>query len=162
MKITSLLALTAALAFAAPTIAETVTVESAGIQFDSPKDWKVKKEGESVTVDSADGGVSIVFQILPGKAQDAAVKAIEDSLDKAIGKVKWGEKATSKEKVNGMDAEIWNGTAKEGKLQVEAIYLESPADKTVGIYWFDTPESEAKNKADADSLWKSIKPLEKK
>ena len=58
-------------------------------------------------------------------------------LDQAIGKVAWGKKGV-KEKVGELDAEIWNGTAKEGKLQVEAIYADVPGDKTVGIYWFDT------------------------
>jgi len=162
MKLTSLVALTMALAIVAPVRAETITLDAAGIQADAPKDWKTKKDADSMTFDAPDGSVSAVFQLLPAKSEEEAIKAVEDSLDKALGKVKWGDKATSKEKINGLDAEIWNGTAKDGALQVEAIYLTTADGKQVGLYWFDTPESEKKFKADEDTIWKSIKPIEKK
>lgn len=137
-----------------PAFAETATYEAGGITMDVPAGWKVKT-GNTLTLDSADGGVSVVFMALPEKGADKAAAAVEKALEGAVGKIAW-EDEPEKEKVNGIDAEVWEGTGKEGKLQVEAIYMDT-GDKEVAVYWFDTKESDAKYKADTDVIWKSIK-----
>ena len=151
----------AAALLAVPAFADTITYDAAGVQIDAPAGWTVTKSADGISLDAPGKDVSIVFMHIPGKTPEKAIAAVEAELDKAVGKVAWGEKPT-KEKLNGMDAEIWAGTAKDGKLQVEAAYLDTPNDQVLGVYWFDTPESETKYKKDTDQIIQGIKPIEKK
>jgi hypothetical protein len=101
--------------------------------------------------------MAIVFLVLPQADAEKTIATIEGELDKAVGKIKWGKKGV-KDKVGGMDAEIWNGTAQDEKLQVEAIYCDLPGDKdSLAIFWFDTPESEKKFEKEIDLIVKGIK-----
>lgn len=161
MRIVSGLLLAAALVCPLPVLAESIAYDTASIEIAVPANWKSSRDAATVTIEAPDKAMSVVFRALPSKNQDKAIAEVEEALDKAVGKVKWNEKP-AKEKWGGMEAEVWNGTAKDGKLQVEATYLESTPDQTVGIYWFDTPESEEKYKADIDFIVKGIKPLTKK
>jgi hypothetical protein len=148
------IALALTFALAAPVAAEIVTYEKAGISVDVPAGWKAKN-GDTLTVTSADDQVSAVFVALPEKGADKATAMVEKALEGAVGKIAWEDKP-DKEDVNGIGVEVWDGTAKEGKLQIEAIYGDT-GDKEFAVYWFDTKESEAKYKKDTDTLYKSIK-----
>lgn len=148
-----------ALALTVPVHAETVTFDAGGITVDVPAGWKAKND-KALTVESPDGNVTVGFIALPEKGADKASAAVEKVLEQYTGKVTWEDKP-EKEKVNDIDAEVWDGTAKEGKLQVEAIYLDT-GDKEVAVYWYDTKESEAKYKKETDALYKSIKKVAKK
>lgn len=139
---------------ASATFAEVQSFDDVGLTVDVPAGWKHSKGEGSYTVDAPEG-MSIVFVALPDKDQAKAIATIEGALDAKVGTVKWEDKP-DKEPINGMQAETWEGTAKDGALQVEAIYLEV-GDKTVGIYWFDTKETEAKYKAQIDQIMKGLK-----
>lgn len=134
--------------------AEVASLDDVGLSVDVPAGWKLGKSGAATSIDAPEG-MSIVFVGLPDKDQAKAVATIEKALDEKVGKVAWEDKP-DKEPINGMTAETWEGTAKDGALQIEAIYLEV-GDKTVGIYWFDTKETEAKYKAQIDQIMKSLK-----
>ena len=152
MKLTTALAL--ALAFAAPVIADVVPFDEGGLNIEVPTGWKSSKSGGAFVID-APADMSIVFLPLPDKDQAKAVAAVEKALDDKVGKVTWEDKP-EKEKINDMDAEIWEGTAKEGKRQIEATYLEV-GDKTVAVYWFDTKETEEKYKKEIEQIVKGTK-----
>lgn len=155
MKKFAILSLTLALLAAAPVRAEVVAYDEGGLNVDVPAGWKHEKKDGALSIEPAAGGMAVVFLALPEKDQAKAVEAVEKALDAKVGKIDWEDKP-EKEKINDMDAEIWEGTGKDGKLQVEATYLEA-GDKTVAIYWFDTKESEKKYEKDIDAIVKGLK-----
>ncbi len=136
------------------TFAATVMLEDAKLEIPVPEGWTSEKEAAVAVLTAPDKAMAIVLVSLPAEKADKAFEALEDKLDKAVGKVKWDKKGT-KDKLAGVDVEIWNGTAKDGSLQVEAIYMDI-GEKTVGIYWFDSPESEKKYAKDIDTICKGM------
>lgn len=137
--------------------AEAISFDAAGLEVMVPAGWNMAKDGATMSITAPDKEMAIVFLVLPQAAADKAIEAIEKELDKAVGKIKWDKTAT-KDKIGGMEAEVWEGTAQDGKLQVEAIYVDLPGDKnTLGIFWFDTPESEKKYAKEIEVIVKGIK-----
>ena len=80
---------------------ETFTHKEAGVQFQLPKGWKAKPDGEVITVSSPDDGLQLVFWVPDEDTFDAAVKDLDKELDKTIKNIKTTDKGTS-DKHNGM------------------------------------------------------------
>jgi len=77
------------------------THKDAGVQFEVPKGWKAKPDGEVITVSSADDGVQAVFWVPDEDTFDAAVKELDKELSKTIKNVKTTSKS-KEDKHNGM------------------------------------------------------------
>ena len=131
---------------------------AANVEATAPDGWKSGQDGDTVTFTAPDGLMSVVLTLLPKGAEDKAAEVIEKELDKSIGKVAWKEKPT-KEKINDLDFEIWEGTAKEGKMVVEANYITGASDRELAVFWFSTPEADKKYEKEIDGIVKSIKKI---
>lgn len=153
-----LLMLGLVLALCGQTFAASFPFTAANIEATAPDGWKTSSEGDTATFTAPDGTLSVVFTLLPKGAEDKAAEIIEKELDKSIGKVAWAEKPT-KEKINDLDWETWEGTAKEGKMVVEANYITGASDRELALFWFSTPEADKKYKAEIDSITKSVKKI---
>ena len=154
------LAITLACFVPGVSLAEVLTHPGAQIEITVPDKWTQTQEGEMLTVTAPDGEMAIMFMVLEQAEKDKVLEAIDKSLEAKLGEIKWENEGNSKpEEINGMKGDIWNGTAKEGKFQVECISLDTPSDKNLGIYWFDTPESEKKYEKEIDLIVKGLKPI---
>ena len=138
--------------------ATTITHKEAQVEIAVPDGWKSAQEDDMMSLTAPDDSIVVVFLVMPGETSDKTLEGIEKHLEKSTGKIAWDEKP-KEDKVNGMDAEIWGGTAKDGKVQVEAVYVDTPSGKNLAIYWVSTPESEAKYTKDIDLIVKGLKPL---
>ena len=77
------------------------THKDAGVQFEVPKGWKAKPDGEVITVSSGDESVQVVFWVPDEDTFDAAVKELDKELSKTIKNVKTTSKS-KEDKHNGM------------------------------------------------------------
>ena len=77
------------------------THKDAGVQFEVPKGWKAKPDGEVITVSSADDSVQAAFWVPDEDTFDAAVKELDKELSKTIKNVKTTSKS-KQDKHNGM------------------------------------------------------------
>src|SRR6266446_10516415 len=75
--------------------------KEAGVQFELPKGWKAKPEGEVITVSTADDSLQMVFWVPDEDTFDAAVKELEKELGKTIKNVKTNDKG-KQDTHNGM------------------------------------------------------------
>ena len=73
---------------------ETYTHKEAGVQFQLPKDWKAKPDGEVITVSSPDDALQVVFWVPDEETFDATVKDIDKELSKTIKNIKTTGKPT--------------------------------------------------------------------
>ena len=137
--------------------AATFPFAAAQVEIASPDGWNTSQEGDAVTFTSPDKEMTVVFQLLPAGVETKTIEAIDKELDKAIGDVAWSDKPTE-EKINGMDVEIHTGTAKEGKIVVEANYIDTPAERMLAAYWFSTPEADKKYEKEIETIVKGLKP----
>jgi hypothetical protein len=80
---------------------QTFSHKEAGVQFELPKGWKAKPDGETITVSTADDSVQIVFWVPDQDTFDAAVKDLDKELGKTIKNIKTTGKPTQ-DKHNGM------------------------------------------------------------
>lgn len=143
--------------------ATTLTHAGAQVEITVPDTWKSNQDGDVITITAPDDAMSLVFMILNPKEADKALEEVDNELEKTIGTIKWDNEGNSKpEEINGMKGEFWGGTAKEGKFQVECYSLDTPSGKKLGVYWFDTPESEKKYEKDIETIVKGLKPMAKK
>lgn len=147
-----------ALTLAANLQAATFQFKDAKVEISSPDTWKSAQEGDEVTFTAPDGEMAVVFLLLPAGLEGKASEYLDKELDKAIGKVTWGEKP-AEETINDMKFEIWEGKAKDGAMAVDAVYIDTPADRTLAGFWFSTADAEKKYEADVLTIIKGIKPL---
>ena len=73
---------------------ETFTHAEAGVQFQLPKGWKAKPDGELITVSSADDALQVLFWVPDENTFDAAVKELDKELGKTIKNMKTAGKPT--------------------------------------------------------------------
>src|SRR5260370_31724890 len=83
--------------------------KEAGVEFELPKGWKAKPDGEVITVSTADDSLQMVFLVPEGNTFDAAVKDLDKELSKTIKNVKTTDKGTS-DTHNGMPHFSQHGT----------------------------------------------------
>jgi hypothetical protein len=173
------LALTASLALtlgvsAKPAIARTPTSASrivpaqegevfhhkeAGIQFELPRGWKAKPDGETITVSTADEGVQMVFWVPSEETFEEAVKA----LDKELGKTIKNQKSTGKpteDTHNGMPHFGKTGSGEVDGTTIAWSVDVLAAKKIVIILTFAAPELFEKHALSLGKFISSIKKIE--
>src|SRR5882762_4550976 len=128
----------------------------AGVQFELPRGWKAKPDGEVITVSTADDSLQMVFWVPDEDTFDAAVK----ELDKELSKTVKNTKVTSKGKQdthNGMPHYGESGTGEvEGATIAWSVDVLA-AKKPVIILTFAAPGLFEKHAAEFSKLIESIK-----
>ncbi|MCO4770069.1 MAG: hypothetical protein KDA24_08580 [Deltaproteobacteria bacterium] len=149
-----LLSLAAGSAFA-----ETLTHEPAKVEVDVPDGWTSATEDDALTVESPDGAVLLLFQILDEDELDEAL----DEVDKEVGKVirDFDGKKPESGKVNGMDAVAIEGTGRieDVKVEVGLALLATPADKVLLVLGLAPTAEYRTNEKAIDAMVASIRPV---
>ena len=139
--------------------AEKFIHKEAGVQFELPKGWKAKPDGEVITVSSADDSLQVVFWVPDEDSFDAAVKALDKELEKTIKNIKTTDKPTQ-DKHNGMAHYGQNGTGEvEGATIAWSVDVLG-AKKPLIILTFAAPNVLEKHADDYLKLVGSIKKIE--
>jgi predicted Zn-dependent protease len=133
--------------------------KEAGVQFELPKGWKAKPEGEVVTVATADDSLQMVFWVPDEDTFDAAVKDLDKELDKTIKNVKTTDKGTS-DTHNGMPHFSEGGTGEVDGTTIEWSVDVLAAKKVVIILTFAAPGVAGKHAEEAAKLIASIRKID--
>jgi len=132
--------------------------QDAGVQFELPKGWKAKPDGEVITVSTADGSLQMVFWVPDDDTFDAAVKDLDKELDKTIKNIKTTDKGTS-DTHNGMPHFSAGGTGQVDGTTIEWSVDVLAAKKVVIILTFAAPGIAEKHAAQALQFINSIKKI---
>jgi len=135
------------------------THKEAGVQFEVPKGWKAKPDGEVITVSTADDSLQMVFWVPEENTFDAAVKDLDTELGKTIKNIKTTDKGTS-DTHNGMPHFSAGGTGEVGGTTIEWSVDVLAARKVVIILTFAAPGVAEKHAEEAAKFISSIKKAE--
>lgn len=135
------------------------THKEAGVQFELPKGWKAKPDGEVITVSTADDSLQMVFWVPDAETIDAAVKDLDKELDTTIKNVKTTDKGTSGTH-NGMKHFSTGGTGEVSGTTIEWSVDILAAKKVVIILTFAAPGIAEKHAEEASQFIGSIKKSE--
>ena len=138
---------------------ETYSHKEAGIQFELPKGWKAKPDGETVTVSTPDDSLQMVFWVPDEDTFEAAVKALDKELDKTIKNLKTTGKPLE-DTHNGMPHYAQSGTGEVSGVTIEWNVDVLAAKKVVLILSFAAPGAWEKHADDAAKFISSIKKIE--
>ena len=134
------------------------THPDAGVQFQLPKGWKAKPDGEVITASSADESLQVVFWVPDENTFDAAVKELDKELSKTIKNLKTDGKPTQNV-VNGMPHYGQTGTGEvDGATIVWSVDVLG-AKKPLMILTFAAPQLFEKNADAYEKLLASIKKI---
>ncbi|HEX3084810.1 MAG TPA: hypothetical protein VHP99_09835, partial [Pyrinomonadaceae bacterium] len=131
--------------------------QDAGVQFQLPKGWKAKPDGEVITVSSADDALQVVFWVPDENTFDAAVKELDKELGKIIKNLKTTGKPTQ-DTHNGMAHYGENGTGVVEGATIEWSVDVLGARKPLIILTFAAPSLIEKN---ADAYMKLVQSIKK-
>ncbi len=144
MKLTQFAFVAAALAFALPARAETMSVPSAekpAYTFDVPSDWKPKGDADDESVEAAAPGDHAYLSawIAKGSDQTAITKDMETTLKDALKSIDKGSSEQTID-VNGLKVLVVKGSGVDkragNKVQFRVAIFAAGADK-VGIVYAD-------------------------
>jgi hypothetical protein len=135
------------------------THQGAGVQFELPKGWRAKPDGEVVTVSTADNSVQMVFWVPDEDTFDAAVKGLDTELGKTVKNIKTTDKGTS-DTHNGMPHFSEGGTGEVNGTTIEWSVDVLAAKKVVIILTFAAPGIAEKHAEEAARFIASIKKIE--
>jgi predicted Zn-dependent protease len=133
--------------------------KEAGVQFELPKGWKAKPDGEVVTVSTADDSLQMVFYVPNEDTFDAAVKDLGNELGKTVKNVKTTDKGTA-DTHNGMPHFSQGGTGEVNGTTIEWSVDVLAAKKVVIILTFAAPGIAEKHAEEAAKFIASIKKIE--
>jgi hypothetical protein len=133
--------------------------KEAGVQFELPKGWKAKPDGEVVTVSTADDSLQMVFYVPNKDTFDAAVKDLGNELGKTVKNVKTTDKGTA-DTHNGMPHFSQGGTGEVNGTTIEWSVDVLAAKKVVIILTFAAPGIAEKHAEEAAKFIASIKKIE--
>jgi predicted Zn-dependent protease len=133
--------------------------KEAGVQFELPKGWKAKPDGEVVTVSTADDSLQMVFYVPNEDTFDAAVKDLGNELGKTVKNVKMTDKGTA-DTHNGMPHFSQGGTGEVNGTTIEWSVDVLAAKKVVIILTFAAPGIAEKHAEEAAKFIASIKKIE--
>ena len=131
----------------------------AGVQFELPKGWKAKPEGQVITVSTADDSLQMVFWVPDENTFDAAVKDLDKELSKTIKNIKTTDKGTS-DKHNGMPHFSQGGTGDVDGTTIEWSVDVLAAKKVVIILTFAAPGIAEKHADEAVQFINSIRKID--
>jgi predicted Zn-dependent protease len=137
----------------------TFSHKEAGVQFELPKGWKAKPDGEVITVSTADDSLQMVFWVPDEDTYDAAVKDLDKELGKTIKNIKTTDKGTS-DKHNGMPHYSQGGTGDVNGVTIEWSVDVLAAKKVVIILTFAAPGIAEKHADEAAQFISSIKKID--
>jgi hypothetical protein len=137
---------------------ETFTHSGAGVQFQLPKGWKAKPDGEIIAVSSADEAFQVLLWVPDEDTFDAAVKELDKELGKTIKNIKTTGKPTQ-DTHNGMAHYGENGTGVVEGTTIEWSVDVLGAKKPLIILTFAAPNQVEKNADGYLKLVNSIKKL---
>lgn len=134
------------------------THQDAGVQFQLPRGWKAKPDGEVITVSSADDALQVVFWVPDENSFEGAVKELDKEIGKTIKNMKMTEKPTE-DKLNGMPhyGEVGTGEV-NGTMIVWSVDVLG-AKKPLIILTFAAPNLFEKNADAYEKLLASIKKI---
>jgi hypothetical protein len=135
------------------------THKEAGVQFEVPKGWKAKPDGEVITVSTGDDSLQMVFWVPDENTFDAAVKDLDNEIGKTIKNVKTTDKGTS-DTHNGMPHFSEGGTGEVNGTTIEWSVDVLAAKKVVIILTFAAPGIAEKHAEEAAKFISSIKKTE--
>ena len=135
------------------------THKEAGVQFELPKGWKAKPDGEVITVSTADDSLQMVFWVPDENTFDAAVKDLDKEISKTIKNVKITDKGTS-DTHNGMPHFSTGGTGDIDGTTIEWSVDVLAAKKVVIILSFAAPGIAGKHADEATQFINSIKKIQ--
>src|SRR5437868_6149883 len=132
------------------------THEEAGVQFQLPKGWKAKPDGEVITASSGDDGLQVVFWVPDEDTFEAAVKELDKEISKTVKNMKTTEKP-AQDTLNGMPhyGEVGTGEV-NGATIVWSVDVVG-AKKPLLILTFAAPNLFEKNADAYEKLLSSIK-----
>src|SRR6266446_7658250 len=133
--------------------------KEAGVQFELPKGWKSKPDGEVITVSTADDSLQLVFWVPAEDTFDAAVKDLDKELGKTIKNVKTNDKGTT-DTHNGMPHFSTGGTGEVEGTTIEWSVDVLKAKKVVIILTFAAPGIAEKHASEAAQFISSIKKIQ--
>jgi hypothetical protein len=136
----------------------TFSHSEAGVQFELPKGWKAKPDGEVITVSTEDDSLQMVFWVPDQKTFEAAVKDLDNELGKMIKNIKSTGKAT-RETHNGMPHYGQSGTGEVDGTTIEWSVDVLAAKKVVIILTFAAPGLREKHADDEAKFISSIKKI---
>ncbi len=131
----------------------------AGVQFEVPKGWKAKPDGEVITVSSPDDSVQAVFWVPDEDTFDAAVKELDKELSKTIKNVKTTSKS-KEDKHNGMAHFEEAGTGEVDGVTIAWSVDVLGAKKPLIILTFAAPNLFEKHAEEYMKLVGSIKKID--
>jgi predicted Zn-dependent protease len=132
--------------------------KEAGVEFELPKGWKAKPDGEVITVSTADDSLQMVFWVPDEDTFDAAVKDLDKELEKTIKNIKTTDKGTS-DTHNGMPHFSTGGTGQVNGVTIEWSVDVLAAKKVVIILTFAAPGIAEKHADEAVQFISSIKKI---
>ena len=132
------------------------THEEAGVQFQLPKGWKAKPDGEVITASSADDALQVVFWVPDEATFEAAVKELDKEISKTVKNMKTTEKP-AQDTLNGMPhyGEVGTGEVNGATIVWSVDVL--GAKKPLIILTFAAPNLFEKNADAYEKLLSSIK-----
>jgi predicted Zn-dependent protease len=134
------------------------THQEAGVQFELPRGWKAKPDGEVITVSTADDSLQMVFWVPDEDTFDAAVKDLDTELGKTVQNIKITDKGTS-DTHNGMPHFSEGGTGEVNGTTIEWSVDVLAAKKVVIILTFAAPGIAEKHADEALKFITSIKKI---
>src|SRR5258707_7312094 len=132
--------------------------KEAGVEFELPKGWKAKPDGEVITVSTADDSLQMVFWVPAEDTFDAAVKDLDKELEKTIKNIKTTDKGTS-DTHNGMPHFSTGGTGEVSGVTIEWSVDVLAAKKVVIILTFAAPGITEKNTDESVQFISKIKKI---
>ena len=132
--------------------------KEAGVEFELPKGWKAKPDGEVITVSTADDGLQMVFWVPAENTFDAAVKDLDKELEQTIKNIKTTDKGTS-DTHNAMAHFSTGGTGEVNGVTIEWSVDVLAAKKVVIILTFAAPGIAEKHADEAVQFISSIKKI---
>ena len=134
------------------------THEEAGVQFELPRGWKAKPDGEVITVSSADDALQVVFWVPDESTFDAAVKELDKEIGKTIKNMKTTEKPAN-DVLNGMSHYGETGTGDVNGATIVWSVDVLGAKKPLIVLTFAAPSLFEKNADAYEKLLSSIKKI---
>ena len=132
--------------------------KEAGVEFELPKGWKAKPDGEVITVSTADDSLQMVFWVPAEDTFDAAVKDLDKELEQTIKNIKTTDKGTS-DTHDGMAHFSTGGTGEVNGVTIEWSVDVLAAKKVVIILTFAAPGIAEKHADEAVQFISSIKKI---
>src|SRR6267142_4375893 len=138
---------------------QTFSHKAAGVQFELPKGWKAKPDGEVVTVSTPDDSLQMVFWVPEEDTLEAAVKDLGNELGKTIKNIKTTGKE-ARDTHNGMPHYSASGTGEVEGTTIEWSVDVLAAKKVVIILSFAAPGAWEKHSNSAAKFIDSIKKID--